>query len=69
MRLPRIIQRELDSAPGRWKIEKGARHLHIRIDGKLAAILPMDGHGTDRSPVGALNLRAQIRRAIRGRAA
>jgi hypothetical protein len=64
MKLPRIIQDELDRAPGRWVIEDGKKHLHILIDGRLAAIWPKNG-GTDRAPRGSLNIRAQIRRHIK----
>jgi len=67
MRLPAHITRELDRIPGRWRMDMGARHIHILIDDRLVAIWPKSGgHDGGR---GWLNTRAQIRRAIDGRAA
>jgi hypothetical protein len=64
MKLPRIIQDELDTIPGRWTVESGGRHWHIRVNGQLAAIWPLSPRNEcDQRAI--LNTRAQIRRAIR----
>lgn len=65
MNLPSIIQRELDTAPGRWRVEHGKRHLHVVVDGYLVAVLPTDGRGREAGR-GDINVRAAIRRAIKG---
>jgi hypothetical protein len=65
MRLHPIIEAELDTIPGRWKIETGSKHFHILVDGRLAAILPKGKNmkkDSDRRQ--SLNVRASIRRAI-----
>lgn len=67
MKLPDIVQRELDTIPGRWSAEMGRRHIHIRVDGRLVGILR---RGSDNEAGrAALNTRAQIRRAAAGREA
>ena len=66
MRLPDIIQRELDRAPGRWAAEEGRKHIHIRVDGRLTAVFSKNG-GWD-GP-GVYNIRASIRRALKAVAA
>ena len=67
MKLPTIIQDELDLHPGRWALEMGARHIQIRIDGKLVGIVKRTKD--EREQRASLNVRAQIRRAIAGRKA
>jgi len=63
MRLPDIIEKELERAGDRWRIEQGGRHKHIVIDGQLVAILP-NGGCSDRTSRGTLNFRSQIRRHL-----
>jgi hypothetical protein len=64
MRLPRIIQAELDRAPGRWRIAQGKKHKLILIDERLISILPQCG-GVEADQRGFLNIRAQIRRHLK----
>lgn len=47
-----------------WAIESGARHMKVKISGKLVAIFPQAGRygGAMRA---RLNIRAQIRRAAK----
>ena len=66
MKIPDIVQRELDLAPGRWELEEGRKHIHLRVDGRLTAILSKNG-GWD-GP-GVYNIRASIRRALKAVAA
>jgi hypothetical protein len=47
----------------RWSITKGKRHLHIRVEDRLIAILPLAG-GTEEGRA-LKNIRAQVRRSIR----
>lgn len=46
-----------------WVIERGARHYHIRIGGRLAGILPFQNR--ERDPRAAKNVISQIRRVRR----
>ena len=49
-----------------WEFVSGSKHIHIRIAGRLAGILPRGGHPRT-SDVGRarLNQMAQLRRLIR----
>ncbi len=63
-RLHPDIQKELDGCQYPVEIVHSKRHLKIFIQNRLVGISPMPGQGRDRGP-GQLNVRAQIRRAIR----
>lgn len=47
-----------------WDIESGARHLKVKLAGKLVGIFPQAGK-TGGATRARLNIRAQIRRAAR----
>lgn len=65
MKIPREIQAELETAPGRWNVVSGTRHHKIYVDNVLCGILPL---GTNKDYKRAtLNVRAQIRRHLKGR--
>lgn len=64
LKIPAEVRAELDKIPGRWTIEQGKRHLHIRVDGRLAGIMPHYSNGGQRQAV--LNVASQIRRAAKG---
>ena len=64
MKLPGIIQQELDAIAGRWRIECGAKHWHIVIDDSLVGILPKSGKAIEERSRSTLNIRAQIRRHV-----
>lgn len=63
MRVPDLIQEELDMCDVPWKIVSGRKHHKIFIGSRLAGILP---HGVlqQADKRSTLNVRAQIRRAI-----
>lgn len=47
-----------------WALEAGARHLKVKLVGRLVGIIPLNGRNeADRRA--RLNIRAQIRRAAR----
>lgn len=61
MKLPDIIQRELDTLKTSYKIVRGGKHYKLCVNGKFCGIIQSGGgSNTNR---GALNIRAQIRRA------
>lgn len=62
MKLPALIQKELDQRDIPHKIERGSRHMKIFIGGALCGIIPMNGRSTSRRA--ELNVRAQIRKQI-----
>lgn len=63
MKLPRELRAELEATGLPWTLERGSRHLHLRVGGRLAAILP---YGTGASVDRAMrNTIAQIRRTVR----
>ncbi len=62
MKLPALIQKELDQCDIPHKIERGSRHMKIFIGGVLCGIIPMNGRSTSRRA--ELNVRAQIRKQI-----
>ena len=61
------IVRELEQSGVPHKIEKGTRHLKIFVGGKLAGILPKRSSKTSNIRA-QLNVRAQVRRAIKDEA-
>lgn len=63
MRLPALIQKELDESNVPHSIERGKRHWKIFVGGVLCGILPMNGKYTDRRA--ELNIRAQIRKQVK----
>lgn len=63
MKIPELIKRELDSCGQPYNIKQGARHHKIFVNGIFCGIFPMAG---DRRGRAALNVRAQIRRAVKG---
>lgn len=62
--IPKTIKRELEATGHPWSVDKGKRHLKVRLCGRMVGILPGDGkgHSADRA---AKNIVAQIRRAAR----
>jgi hypothetical protein len=64
VKLPETITKEIATAPERCIVRKGARHIHVLVDARLVGILPLKG--ADNNTRAALNVRAQIRRALRG---
>jgi hypothetical protein len=62
MKLPSIIEAELERAEGRWSIEPGSRHQQVRIDGHLVAVMPRTIGSRNTHEL--LNVRAQIRRHL-----
>ena len=69
MTIPDIIQKELDLLPLPYTVERGKRHLKIRVDGKFVGILPLGATKDQMGGRGGLNVRSNIRRIIRQRAA
>lgn len=67
VRLPPLVQNELDRIPGRWRIEQGKRHKRLVIDGHLIAVIPNKGVVREAPTRDVLNTRAQIRRFLGGR--
>lgn len=67
--IPPVILTELESSGAPFKLERGTRHWKLFVNNIFCAIFPLNGkmktNGLDR---GLLNLRAQVRKAIRGEA-
>ena len=63
MRIPALIQEELDNCGFPFDIERGSRHWKIFIGGEMCGIFPMIGKSPNRRA--ELNVRSQIRRQIR----
>ena len=55
------IREALEACGLPWEVTPGRRHQHVRIAGRLAAVIPWNG-GPDRTKFGNLNVIAQIRR-------
>lgn len=64
--LPDEIREELEKHGKPWDVEKGSRHLHIRVEGKLVGILPMSGKNRCADRRVTLNIRSQIRHSLAG---
>lgn len=63
MKYRRIVERLFEGSKVPCSITKGKRHLHVRVDGRLVAILP---YGTGNDADRALkNVKAHVRRSIR----
>jgi hypothetical protein len=59
--VPRVIRDELEATGLPWSVERGSRHQHVRLAGRLVGILPTCG--TDENPGRAMkNVIAGIRR-------
>jgi hypothetical protein len=67
--IPPIILTELETSGAPYTLERGTRHWKLFVNGIFCAIFPISGKvkmtGLDR---GLLNLRSQVRKAIRGQA-
>jgi hypothetical protein len=61
--LPVLIKRELDACPVPWSTENSSRGVKIYVNGRLAGCC--SGTGKDSHRVAVMNVRAQIRRAVR----
>ena len=64
-RLHPILEKELAGCKYPVTIDRGGKHLHLRIAGRLTAILPSAGGGTNQKDREVLNSRSNIRRMIR----
>lgn len=63
MKLPREVRAELEATGLPWSLERGSRHLHVRVGGRLAGILPKGRVPcADRA---TQNIISQIRRVAR----
>lgn len=66
MKLPPMIEHELETCTGRWEIRNGGKHFKLILDGYLVGILPRGqsmGEKSGRNR-GMLNLRSNIRRHL-----
>ena len=63
MRVPALIQEELETCGFPFNIEQGTRHWKIFIEGKMCGIFPKIGRSPNRRA--EMNVRAQIRRYVR----
>jgi hypothetical protein len=62
----RLLTLELDASGVEYEIKNGARHTKIYVRGKLVGILPRrKSSNQTRNQRAHLNVRAQIRRAIK----
>ena len=61
MRLPKVIRQALDETGMPWDVERGKKHLKIKVAGKLAGILP--GGKLNEKDRALKNVAAQIKRA------
>lgn len=61
-RIPTEIEQALDATGLGWALEKGSRHMKIKLAGRLVGILP-HGSGNDANYRTIKNSVAQIRRA------
>ncbi|MFA7239008.1 MAG: hypothetical protein WC091_02775 [Sulfuricellaceae bacterium] len=63
MKLPTLIQSELDSLTLPWRIEAGSKHAKLYVNGQFCGILCKAKQPNSKRAW--LNIRAQIRRAAR----
>lgn len=63
MKIPELISEELENSGVPFEIKKGGRHHKIFVGGALCGIIPTNGSFCNNRI--ALNVRAQIRRAIK----
>ena len=66
MRLPGLLERELEGCGLPWRLEQGGRHVKLVVGERLAGIMPMGAkaNATDKDRRAVLNLRAQVRRVV-----
>ena len=63
--VPKVILEELESCGLPFVFEYGANHVHIRVSGRLAGILPGGKNAKQGSDIRAvLNVRSQVRRIV-----
>lgn len=65
MRLPEELRSELDSCGFPWLLEKGRRHYKLRVGGRMAGILPLNGKFQTSDATPLKNTIAQVRRVVR----
>lgn len=65
MRLPSELLSELEASGIPWELEKGKKHYKLRVGGRMAGILPLNGRIQTTNAVPLKNTIAQVRRAIR----
>lgn len=65
MKIPSFIRDELDACGLPWRIERGKRHQKIVVADKFVGILPLNAVSDIPGTRSSLNIRAQIRRAIK----
>jgi hypothetical protein len=63
MKVPPLIQEELNASGVPFQIERGSRHFKIFIGGVFCGIFPMIGKLPNRRA--ELNVRSQIRRQVK----
>lgn len=63
MKLPSLIEKELEHCTVPHRIERGKRHWKIFVGGILCGIVALNGKPTSRRA--ELNVRAQIRKQIK----
>lgn len=65
-RIPKPLLKELDAlGDDKWSAHMGGKHIHIHVQGRFVGIVPRDG--ADKGGRGMLNVRSQIRAAVKGR--
>jgi len=66
MRIAPEIREALESCGKPYDLVRGTRHIKIKVDGRLAGILPHDGLGNSADYRKMKNIIAQVRRTARG---
>lgn len=69
MKIPKIIQDELDKCPLPVRVIDGGCHTKIYVNEKFMGIVPKNARKDDRGGRGGLNTRSNIRRVIREQSA
>lgn len=62
--IPEPLREALEATGLPWAITEGTRHLQVRVDGRLAGILPKNGRMPDVREL--RNTIAQVRRLAQG---
>lgn len=65
MKIPPLIEREISDLRGKGfkvELEESKRHISIRINGRLAGIMPRGSKGVNENGRCVLNIRSQMRR-------
>ena len=68
MKIPKIVQDELDKCNLAVRAVDGGCHTKIYVDEKFVGIVPKNARKDDRGGRGGLNMRANIRRLAREKA-